>query len=441
MDLFFYLPTSVQEDIFHFNQTSLREFAKFIQRIDVKNISSAFETLSVSGLKKIPSNVIRFSPIDNPYAKWRRSGRKCLFKFGNWQKQIPDGTFKKTLTSNTAYIVNGYHAKGAYANVWTFVVFRGRVAVIKLMEFDEYDWFELVSQAYLHEACKKYKHVHVPRLLFLQRSSTCGTYACMERARGQQFSKLRGTVLMVAMAHAMKALYRLQKDVRFMHRDLSGLNITYDPFNHDITFIDFGMACLNPRLHKLAWQSTDESFYLKHVATSAAMCTNRSLDASMLVSYSALQHPWFHKEHAEMKRDYTNAIKDSDNVEAKRALHAPKRETQYTTIRPGSWMVGNELAVGDGHHWWLFNLVEFPVERWYPENVLRRILCQLPLDHWFSIRRHWSREFDEFMPKDLRVQLKDGRMGVLSRLVRRKCRIIVGEEQVDMRTSECRIVT
>ena len=82
MDLFFYLPTSVQEDIFHFNQTSLREFAKFIQRIDVKNISSAFETLSVSGLKKIPSNVIRFSPIDNPYAKWRRSGRKCLFKFG-----------------------------------------------------------------------------------------------------------------------------------------------------------------------------------------------------------------------------------------------------------------------------------------------------------------------------------------------------------------------
>ena len=440
MDLFFYLPKTVQENIFYFNRTSLAELAKFIQRINGHNITSAFETMSVYGLKTIPSGIIRFSLIDNPYAKWRRVVHKCLFRFGNWQKQIPDGAFKKDLKSNTAYIVDGYQAKGSYANVWTFVVFRDHKAVIKLMEFDEYDWFELVSQAYLYEACKKYEHVHVPRLLFLQRSSTHGTYACMERARGHQFSKLRGTVLLVAMAHAMKALYRLQNDVHFMHRDLSGLNITYDPFNHDITFIDFGMTCLNPRLHKLAWQSTDESFYLKHMATSASMCTNRSLDASMLISYSALQHTWLHKEHVEMKRDYTNAINNSDNANAKRALHMPKRETQYTTIRPGKWTVGNELSEGDGHHWWLFNLSEFPVERWYPENVLKRILRQIPLDHWFSIRRHWSREFDEFMPKDLRVQLKDGRTGILSRLVQRKCRVRVGEEELDMRTSVCRIL-
>ena len=57
---------------------------------------------------------------------------------------------------------------------------------------------------------------------------------CMERVSGRPISSLSGVQLLVALAHAMKALYQLQEDVRFMHRDLSGTNIYYEASTHVI---------------------------------------------------------------------------------------------------------------------------------------------------------------------------------------------------------------
>jgi hypothetical protein len=441
MDLFFDLSQSTRKDIFCFDDTSTRALFEHI-RVFAPKSNKDFYDISDYGLSLLPVGAIPFRLIQNPFASWERCQNKPEFRKGNILKRIPNGSFKKSLKPDIAYIVDGFRAEGAYAEVWTLVAYRNHSAVIKMIEFDEFDWFELVIQAYLHEKCHAYEYIEVPRILFLQRSKSMGTDACMERAKGVPICSLKGIRLLVAIAHAMKALYQLQEDLCFMHRDLSGQNIYYEPSEHLITFIDFGMSWLNPTKHKIPWQIAEDTFY--DWRTENKM--NRSLDASTLIAHASLQDAWFATLHNQMKRDYKQAIQKSNNTLAKQKLSPPrKKDTQYTTIRKGSWCVGNELepwnaetSSGDGPHWWLFNMSSFEVDQWTPENVLKRVLRKLPLDHWFALRRHWKDTFDKIMPKDVRILLDDGTEGILEKLVQRTCRIRVGNAIRHVPPNKCR---
>lgn len=454
MDLFLNIPEEIQHRIFFFDDDDIQTYVTKARAVleantlDVK--TKALNTVSEFGISKIRNNNIKLQHVLNPFKPrtWRRVPNRNIFKYRHRKVSIPKGTFRKDLKQDTAYIVEGYQASGSYGYVNTFVVFQNQICVMKSMQEDKNDWFELVTQAYLHEFCKRYRRIQVPSLLFLNRSySSKTTRACMPRANGFPVGHLRGPTLMKALAHVMKALFQLQKDVHFMHRDLSASNVWFDPQTNDVTFIDFGMACVNPTLQKMSWQATGQEFYELLADSHASMCTNRSYDPSTLISYLSLDDIWCNEQHVQMKKDYKEAIVASNNETAKKPLLPPKKDGQYTTIRGQNWKVGNELIPydvvsgrGDGPHWWLYNMVEFPVERWYPENVLKRILPQLPLNDWFAIRLGWSSTFDECMPKNIRVRLTNGNEGTLMKLVRKKCRILVEGVQTDVDPSLCKII-
>ncbi len=448
MDLFFELPKTVQESTFSFTDGNTDSLKQYVARLSVSMAvcRESIEDISRFGLSKLPLATVQFQCIHNPYLHWHRHDSKARFSrkcIGDTlQVQIvPKGQLKLTLNPEVAYIVDGFRTNGAYASVCTLVVYQKTLSVVKMMDFDEFDWFELVTQAYLYEKCKSSAFVRVPRILFMQRSKSYGTYVCMERASGKPIHAYNGIRLYAALAHAMKALYQLQKDVHFMHRDLSGQNIYYDASSHVITFIDFGMSWLNPTKHKMPWQMVDDTFYDWRSDTEI----NRSLDASTLIAHTSLQDKWIAELHTQMKDDYKKAIEMSSDSSAKQQLSPPRRETQYTTIRKGGWHVGNELepwdavrSEGDGPHWWLFNMAKFHVPEWFPENVLKRLLRKLPLDHWFSIRRQWETSFDLHMPKDVEVVLCDGTIGTLARLERRMCHVRVGNKILVLKPHQCK---
>ena len=441
MDLFFKLPDSVQRDLFHFDDDSLDKLSKQCGSNFVR--TEHMENISLFGLSQLPVQSVKLNLIQNPYKFWKRQKDKTYFSKGTWKKKFPIDSFREDLDPYKAYIVEGFTSKGAYSTVWTLVAYKEQNAVIKLMDLDEYDWFEMVIHAFLYEKCKAYPNINIPRVLFLQRCKSFGTYMCMERVSGRPISSLRGVELLVALAHTMKALYQLQEDVRFMHRDLSGTNIYYEPFTHVVTFIDFGMSWLNPTKHKLAWQMPDESFY--NWRTDQKM--NRSLDSSILIAYSSILHPWLHELHEEMKVDYKAFIERSRNHIAKQNLSPPRKENQFTTIYTDqSWYCGNELIPwdpdtneGDGPHWWLFNMSKFEVEDWFPEVILQRILTQIPFDHWFAIRKNWSKIFDVIAPKDLKIQLANGQTGTLQKIHKRKCivKLTHAQNTIEVSPTDC----
>lgn len=454
MDLFLYVPDNVKKQIFFFDDQDIQTYTELARdvlqatAVDVK--TKALDKVSQFGISKIRTNNIKLQYILNPYRSrtWRRVPNRNIFTYRHRKVPIPKGIFRKDLKQDTAYIVEGYQASGAYGYVNTFVVFQDQACVLKTMQEDNNDWFELVTQAYLHEFCKRYRRIQVPSLLFLNRSySSKVTRACMPRASGFPVGHLRGTTLMKALAHIMKALFQLQKDVHFMHRDLSGSNVWFDPKTNEVTFIDFGMACVNPSLQKMSWQATGQEFYELLADSHASMCTNRSYDPSVLISFLSMDDIWCDQEHVQMKKDYKEAILASKNKTAKQKLSPPATDGQYTTIQGKDWKVGNELVPfnpqtgqGDGQHWWLYNMVEFPVERWYPENVLKRILPRLPLSDWFAIRMGWTSTFDECMPCDIQVKLKNGNVGTLVKLVRKKFRILVEGVHMDVDPKDCEII-
>ena len=80
----------------------------------------------------------------------------------------------------------------------------------------------------------------------------------------------------------------------------------------------------------------------------------------------------------------------------------------YTALDYGEGNPGNLALPLDGPHWWLFNLAEFPVEYYYPANVLKRLLEHIPIKEWFAIRANWIDTFDAAMPKNIRIGIKDG---------------------------------
>ena len=448
MDLFFTLTEDIRRNLFHISAEKEDEIRNIITEGN-KEEHRNYEEVAKIAQKQLPKLIV-YQTITNPYKRWRRlkdgTNYRNVFQWGNWQRYIPNAMIKDNYkTQDTAYIVDGYGETGAYAKVNTFVVFQGKKCVLKKMEEDYADFFELVTQVYLSQKCKElYSHICVPDIYFIQRGKEShNTDVCMARGHGAFLKDLRDENILIAVAYVLRSLWFLQKDFFFMHRDLSGQNVMFDFQTLKTTFIDFGLSCINPNKNDISWQNYNDSFFIPVEDSHATKCTNRSHDVLTLIAYLASQHPFLQLEHNKMKREMRSVINKSPNERAKSPLQSPRKSlTQFTTIKPG-WTVGNELDVNkekpDGHHWWVFNMVEFPMQEWYPEKMITRLLEEIPLKNWFGLRRNWA-QFDECMPKNLPVFLHDGRTGILQKLVRNKLRVLIGTDIVDILPSECSTV-
>jgi len=405
--------------------------------------------LSAEWVKNLENKRVDYIQINNPYNKWTRQGR--IFNKGNFRRRFPpESDLNTTYASDSvAYTTYGYNGNGSNATVKTLVAYNGHLSIIKRSEDIDNILYEIIIQAYLFEQlsnrAKKgdnyYKYICVPEIFFVQRARENAVDICMHRAVGTDLGQLSGTQLMIALAHVCKGLWHLQRDFHFMHRDLSPTNVFYDQVSKKVTFIDFGYSCVNPRpFRKQSWQSGDESFYTPSDNNHASMCTNMSLDICILIAVlSHWNNPWCREEHQRMKRVMKKTIDASKNEIAKSKLKlqptlrtdiqeinasdasetdkrrlcskkirkAIQKQQSYTAIDYGeNWFPGNMLEVSAAPHWWLYNMVEFPIEQWYPANVLSRLLYHIPILDWFAIRKNWTLRFDEEMPKDIRIKIK-----------------------------------
>ena len=427
------------------------------------------ESLSFQVLNGLPHNAIRYEKTENPFnRRWKRLKGRRKFRKGSTERVFPPVTdlkplktslFAPGLKRDTAYITNGFQTFGSYATVHTLVAYNGRIGVIKSMEDVGVDLFELVIQVYLHEHLHRLSHIKVPEIFFLQKKTH--SYrgkddllhqrvlvdVCMGRAKGDALGVIASYInsdIFVALAHVSKALWHLQRDFQFMHRDLSGTNVYYDKMTKNVTFIDFGMSCINPEKRQQAWQSDVQDFFVQNEDNHADHCSNRSLDTCILIchmSYSG--HPWLREEHERMKLKMKEEIDSSENEKAKEKL---RNTRTYTDITQKDWYPGNMLTPfnpktnkGDGPHWWLYNMIEFPLEYWYPENLLTRLLRMMAFKHWFAIRKNWTDTFDSLMPKDVTVTINEnysnpayvGKEGVVTRLHGRvMLKILVEAEEI-----------
>ncbi len=449
MDLFSLLPRDVQTGIFNISRKYLETIHRMVTSmtqpdLPLDNQNRLKQLFSTHFIENLPINKVDIEEIDNPFQKWRRSRRQNMFQHGHKRLRIPYGAFKRTLKQDTAYAVRKYYEQGTYGQVLSFVVYNNRAAVIKITGEESDDFFEMVTQAYLHETCKKYAHIRVPEILFLQRKQFQGelrTCVCMELARGMPLGKLSGKPLYKALAYVMKALYTLQADVNFMHRDLSCSNVLFDDSNNNVTFIDFGMSCVNPESKEDAWQSAHKGLIPLERKTTTSRCTNRSLDSSLLIASLSDVDGWCRRQHEQMKIDYKVAIMASKNVSAKKKLGEPVHSKQFTLIKKnGPWSVGNNISARGRNYWWVFNMTEFPVPDWYPENVLRHILPLLPITDWPPIRRKWQKTFDKIV-KGITIVTSDGDQGKLVKLVHKKCRIELMDGVIDVAGDECTVRT
>lgn len=448
MDLFFLLSEEIRRNLFHITKEKENEMRNMIiveNERDHAIHRRQYKRVAKTAQRQLPKFIV-YQTITNPYKRWRRlkNGNKYrnIFQLGNWLRSIPDGAIKdKYKMNSSAYIVDGYGETGAYAQVNTFVVFQEKKCVLKKMEKDDADFFELVTQMFLSRQCQAmYSHIRVPEIYFIQRGKdTRNTDVCMARGKGTFLKDLRGVPLLIALAYVLRSLWFLQKDFFFMHRDLSGQNVMFDFETFTTTFIDFGMSCINTNKTNISWQNYTDEFFISMDNSHADKCSNRSHDVCTLIAWLSVQHPWLQLEHDAMKLKLRQVINASPNERAKSQLYAPKKSsTQFTTVKPG-WTVGNELNIPGGRHWWVFNMVEFPMENWYPENTMTRLLEELPLKHWFGLRRNWP-QFDTCMPKNLNIYLHDGRKGILQKLVRNKLRVLIGTDIVDILPNECSTV-
>lgn len=451
--------------------------------------SNKKSTLSILWVKGLPVNAVTYENKKNPFktALWKKMKTINKFKNNNIDVQVsvpPEKDLDSELRKNIAYVVPGYSEAGSFADAKTLVAYNGHLCVIKSSKETAMDeiLFEIITQAYLFEQIRNrswvleqakdyvkqqkdigvkknvpakvatdgaiYKKIKVPELFFVQRfveedddgDLETDVDICMHRVEGAPLKTLGTSRLMIALAHVCKALWHLQRDFHFMHRDLSGHNVFFDYASKIVTFIDFGMSCVNPDLHQGAWQSGNDYFYKKS-DEHASKCTNESLDICILISFLTYSgtHAWCNAELVKMKEIMKETIAASENETAKAKLTlAPELKNNlkrikntvltdekrrlltqkvikravaggqsYTALDYGEGNPGN-LAPPSAPHWWLFNMVEFPVEYYYPANVLKRLLYEIPLKEWFAIRANWTDTFDAVMPKNIWIIIKDG---------------------------------
>lgn len=429
--------------------------------LDVLEKNGGRAALSFEVLNGLPYDSVKYENTDNPFnRRWTRMKGRRKFQKGSMERTFPPESDLKTsllsqeISSNKAYITNGYEAAGSYASVYTLVAYNGHLGVIKSMEDVSVDLFELITQAYLCEnlKLKSYRHIKVPEIYFIQKKmhrERVLVDVFMSRAKGNALSDIArrlNTDVLVALAHVCKSLWHLQRDFQFMHRDLSGANVFYDALSLDVTFIDFGMTCINPTNRHHAWQSNNDDFYEQYTNSNGSQCTNRSLDLCILIAQlSYTKHIWCVAEHEKMKNKMKEVIDNSDN---RVAIEKLRKKIRFTDISKDNWQPGNNSREHDGAHWWLYNMVEFPLEDWYPAMILPRLLRNIPFKHWFGLRKNWRATFQDVMPKDMRVRINNyadityvGKEGMVTGLFgRNQLSVLVEGKKINVPEKDCVLV-
>ena len=278
--------------------------------------------------------------------------------------------------------------------------------------------YELVIQLYLSLRTLRYKKLTIPRLYWARRVGLKKLDVFMQKAPGIFLCKVPKTKVLLALAHVMKQLWRLQRNEDFMHRDFHVGNVFFDPDTLDVGIIDFGNACVNPSKSPLAWQANNPDFFPMIHGSRASACSNRSLDVScILASTQLIRHEYLTAEYDEMLVSYKKLLGKAP--EKIRAPFEDRASGFFTTIKKKNrqWFIGNNLPSNSQQHFWTYNMVEIENPGWYPERFLARLLRQLPIEDWFPLRKNISKLFDSIAPKPTYFKIKQtGKIGKLVKL-------------------------
>jgi len=343
-----------------------------------------------------------------------------IFTRHSEEQEFPPESDLKKFEDHKAHIVKGYNDGGSNASVFTLVEYNQLLCAIKrttgheegeegyYSDDNENILFEIMTHSYLYEKIKEnendaYLYIKIPEILFVQQAPVqeLKVDICMRRAEGWplvafiEFGK--EAEQNSALAHVLKALWHLQKDYDFMHRDLSGTNVFYDDETRKVTFIDFGHSCVKINGNDKAWQYDEQSFFIrdKNDDNYASNCQNRSLDACILITYlsvGANDNTFLRNETNDMKKTMKKLYEKNKTVE-NNIGEGRFTNTDVVDWYPGNGPKGDGIDGGEAHHW-IYEFVEFPMENWYPEKILKRLLLHVIPDEWSHIRNHWEEIFD-----------------------------------------------
>ena len=277
----------------------------------------------------------------------------------------------------------------------------------KVVFFNE-SIYELIIQIYLsiNTRASEYKGLTVPRLHWVRRTKSHTLDVFMGHSPGIFLTKIRQNVLL-ALAHVMKHLWRLQINEQFMHRDFHGGNVSFDASTLEVGIIDFGMACVNPNQNSVAWQANNPGFFPLIHGSRAVACTNRSSDVCCLIASieDSADCKYLSESYKEMLVDMKKIVASASK--SKRKIF--NDNSSYTRIHEHKeWQLGNLISSSRNQHFWTYEMVEFPCPKWYPEVFLGRLLEQLPIKDWFPIRKNIAVYFDQIMPKNVWLKSKVG---------------------------------
>lgn len=456
MDVIASIDPNALTDIFGWNVTTVDAIIEMVKNRSVKGIKTYADARNFSQ-EKIFFDICEFmferasdfdttitaNVILNPFRDWKRLTGQNMFQKGGRREAIPNGTIANMLNADELYIIKGYKDSGSNASVHTFVIYKGKICVMKVMKDDAQpdspaaaatpptpryihtsDMYEIVSQIFMHRTCRQHAFVSVPEVLAARSGPTTGgaaapLYAIMERAKGKEMAKITMDDLPFALSLLMKALFILQKEVHFMHRDLHARNVFYDSMDSRIHLIDFGMCCINPGMESIAWQG-QQYFYPILEETRNARCDNPSLDVCCIISSLALVNgtstefgQFLNDELVAMKAAAKYRLERIKNCQTVREM--VNDNSDFTRIRTRNWQVGNKTPANTNY--WVYELGQIDLIRWYPEHMLARLLQFVPLDKWKYVRASFDDIFDTIAPK-LRVELNDGREGTLQKIHR-----------------------
>lgn len=305
------------------------------------------------------------------------------------------------------YVVNNQLGNGANGQIFKVrykATRQSRVidGILKIMPSrgDTKMLYELVTQTYMHEALLAYSYMSAPKLICVRQQRGQYVHAIMEEVTAPFFIQLDENNILVAIAHLMKCLYRLQSRYHFMHRDLHNQNVAFDADRRHIHLIDFGYSCINPPLDDLAWQM-NSPFYPIMLDSHASRCDNPSLDVCCIVGSSSHKHPFLNAVHNEMIEAASEKLNGDVNKQkrAVRVLSEPASNLYTLANEKKGWKVGNKLRETDLRHWWVYDMSEVPLPQFYPEHMLTRLLEQIDLQEWPYIRDSFARVFDVIAPK------------------------------------------
>lgn len=287
--------------------------------------------------------------------------------------------------------------------------------------------YELIIQLYLSESVA-IKGLVIPKLYWVRKNHKLGVDAFMQKAPGVFLHMVPKEYTLLALAHVLKHLWVLQLQTHFMHRDFHAGNISFDVKSKQVGIIDFGMSCINPTLGHVAWQANNPDFYPILNNSHASKCTNRSLDVCCLVA--SLEN---YSGNSFLTEEYENmlVVFKSKLAAASPALKHKFEtgEDYYTKIDGKHWYIGNNIEHKSQQHFWTYSMSEFPEEKWFPENLLKRLLPKLPLKDWFQIRKNFTKPFDSIMPQ-INIVTK-GKTGTLIKLHQKnKLKVRVGSEML-----------